>query len=86
MADHAAPSVIPDAFERALRTLWQGFLVDGLSVGGAGLLLMLANADLTSPLFWQAAGLMLAKSVLTSFASFLARLKSAPKESVPLEK
>lgn len=84
MADHAAPSVIPDALERALRTLWQGFLVDGLSIAGTGLLLLLADADLTSPLFWQAAGLLLAKSILTSFASFLARLKSTPKESTPL--
>ena len=83
MADHSAPSVIPDALERALRTLWQGFLVDGLSVAGTGLLLMLTNADLTSPLFWQAAGLLVAKSVLTAFASFLVRLKSTPKESAP---
>lgn len=83
MADHAAPSVIPDAFERALRTLWQGFIVDGLSVGGTGLILLLADADLTNPLFWQAAGLLMAKSVLVSFASFLARLNSTPKESSP---
>jgi hypothetical protein len=85
MADHAAPvtDIIPDALERALRTLWQGFLVDGLSVAGAGLLVLLATGDLTSPLFWSAAGLMVAKSILTAFASFLARLKSTPKESAP---
>lgn len=83
MADHAAPGVIPDALERALRTLWQGFLVDGLSVAGTGLILLLATGDLSSPLFWQAAALMVAKSILTSFASFLARLKSTPKESTP---
>lgn len=83
MADHAAPSVIPDALERALRTLWQGFLVDGLSVAGAGLLIMLATGDLTDPLFWTAAGLMVTKSILTAFASFMARLKSTPKESTP---
>jgi hypothetical protein len=79
MADHAAPSVIPDALERAVRTLWQGFIVDGLSVAGAGLVILLADGDLTSPLFWSAAGLMVAKSLLVSFASFLARLKSTPK-------
>lgn len=83
MPDHAAPSVIPDAVERALRTLWQGFIVDGLSVAGAGLIVLLADGDLTSPLFWSAAGLMVAKSLAVSFASFLARLKIAPKESTP---
>lgn len=84
MGNHAAPSVLPDAVERALRTLWQGFLVDGLAVAGAGLLTLLATGDLTDPLFWQAAGLLVAKSLLTSFASFLSRLKSTPKESQPL--
>jgi len=79
MANHAAPSIIPDAVERALRTLWQGFIVDGLSTAGAGLIILLADGDLTSPLFWGAAGLMVAKSLLVSFASFLARLKSTPK-------
>lgn len=83
MADHAAPSVIPDAFERALRTLWQGFIVDALTVSGTGLLLLLADADLTDPLFWQGAGLMVTKSFLVAFASFIARLKSTPKESTP---
>jgi hypothetical protein len=83
MADHAAPSIIPDALERAFRTLWQGFIVDGLAVGGTGVLLLLADGDLTSPMFWQAAGLLMAMSVLVAFASFLARLKSTPKESTP---
>lgn len=83
MADHAAPSILPDALERALRTLWQGFIVDGLSVAGTGLVILLADGDLTSPLFWSAAGLMVAKSLAVSFASFLARLKSTPKESTP---
>ena len=83
MATHAAPSVLPDAIERALRTLWQGFIVDGLSTAGAGLLILLNDGDLTSPLFWSAAGLMVAKYLLVSFASFLSRLKSTPKESSP---
>ncbi len=76
------PTVRDDARERAWRTLWQGFIVDGLSAAGAGLLLLLATGDLTSPLFWSAAGLMVAKSMLTAFASYLARLKSAPKAAV----
>ena len=83
MAEHAAPSIIPDALERALRTLWQGFIVDGLATAGTGLILLLNDGDLTSPLFWSAAGLMVAKSLLVSFASFLARLKSTPKQSLP---
>jgi hypothetical protein len=83
MADHAAPSIVPDAIERALRTLWQGYIVDGLVASGTGLLLLLADADLTNPNLWAAAGLLVAKSVLVSFASFLARLKSTPKESTP---
>jgi len=83
MADHAAPSVIPDAMERALRTLWQGFIVDGLTVSGTGLLIMLGEGNLDDPLFWSAAGLMVAKSFLVAFASFLSRLKSTPKESSP---
>lgn len=80
---HSAPSIIPDAFERALRTLWQGFIVDALTVSGTGLLILLADANLADPLFWQAAGLMVTKSFLVAFASFLARLKSTPKESTP---
>jgi hypothetical protein len=83
MPEHAAPSIIPDAIERALRTLWQGFIVDGLSTAGAGLIILLADGDLMSPLFWSAAGLMVAKSLLVSFASFLSRLKSTPKQSLP---
>ena len=87
MANHvadSAPDIFPDALERALRTLWQGFMVDGLAVAGTGLILLLGDGDLTSPVFWQAAGLLVAKSILTSFASFLVRLKSTPKESIPI--
>ena len=82
MADHeavASNAKFLDALDRAWRTAWQGFLVDGLSVAGAGLVVMLNDGDLTSPLFWSAAGLMVAKSIATSFASFLARLKVEPK-------
>lgn len=78
MADHLAPSVVSDALERAWRTLWQGFIVDGLAAAGTGLVLLLSDADLSSPVFWNLALLMVAKSLAVSFASFLARLKSTP--------
>lgn len=78
MGDHSDPTRA-DAMDRALRTLWQGFIVDGLSAAGAGLIILLADGDLTSPLFWSAAGLMVAKSLLVAFASYLARLKVPPK-------
>lgn len=79
------PEVTADALDRAWRTLWQGFLVDGLAAAGAGLMILLADGDLTSPVFWTAAGLMVAKSVLTSFASYLARLKSEPRAALPAD-
>ena len=68
-----------DALDRAWRTLWQGFILDGLSAAGGGLILLLADGDLTSPLFWGSVGLLFAKSLAMSFASFLARLKVEPK-------
>lgn len=82
MADHAAVASnakFLDALDRAWRTAWQGFLLDGLTVAGAGLAVLLADGDLSSPTFWAAAGLMVAKSIAMSFASFLARLKVEPK-------
>jgi hypothetical protein len=75
------PEVTADALERAWRTLWQGFLVDGLAAAGAGLVILLADGDLTSPVFWNAAALMVGKSILTSMASYMARLKSTPVNS-----
>ena len=82
MGDHEAVqsnAKFLDALDRAWRTLWQGFILDGLSTAGAGLIVLLADGDLTSPLLWSAAGLMVAKSLAMSFASFLARLKVEPK-------
>ena len=82
MADHAAVqgnAKFLDALDRAWRTLWQGFILDGLSAAGGGLILLLADGDLTSPLFWGSVGLLFAKSLAMSFASFLARLKVDPK-------
>lgn len=62
------------------RTLWQGFIVDALVAIGLGLTLLLATGDITSPLFWTALGVLVGKSFLTSLASFLTRLKAAPKQ------
>ncbi|HSU47262.1 MAG TPA: hypothetical protein VLJ40_10145 [Arthrobacter sp.] len=59
------------------RTLWQGFIVDALAAIGLGLTTLLATGDLTSPAFWSAVGLLVGKSVLTSIASWLTRLKPA---------
>lgn len=82
MADHeavASNAKFLDALDRAWRTLWQGFILDGLAAAGTGLVVLLADGDLTSPLFWGTVGLLFAKSLAMSFASFLARMKVAPK-------
>ena len=79
MADHSAPSAVPDALDRAWRTLWQGFLLDGLASAGSAAIILVNDGDLTSPLFWSALGLLFAKSILASFVSYLARLKVPPK-------
>jgi hypothetical protein len=57
------------------RTLWQGFIVDALVAIGAGLMILLATGDLTSPVFWTSLGLLVGKSLLTALASWLTRLK-----------
>lgn len=80
---HAAPWVSADGLERAVRTLWQGFIVDALAAIGLGLGTLLATGDLTSRLFWSALGLLVLKSLLTSLASYLARLSHAPKNGTP---
>lgn len=83
MADHAAVASnakFLDALDRAWRTLWQGFILDGLTMAGAGLVVLTKDGDLTSPTFWSAAGLMVAKSLAMSLASFLARLRVDPKQ------
>lgn len=68
-----------DAAQRALRTLWQGFGTDALIAIGAGLVLLLDGGDVLSPVFWGAFGVLIIKSVLVALASYLQRLKSAPK-------
>jgi hypothetical protein len=69
-----------DALDRAWRTLWQGFILDGLTAAGAGMVLLLQQGDVASPTFWGAVGLLFGKSLAMSFASFLARLKVEPKQ------
>lgn len=68
-----------DAWQRALRTLWQGIGTDALVAIGAGMVLLLDGGDVTSPLFWGAFGVLIIKSVLVALASYLQRLRKAPK-------
>ncbi len=73
-------ATVPDALNRAARTLWQGLGVDALVLIGVGLASMLdGGVDPTTPLFWAGAGALVIKSVLTATASFLVRLKVAPR-------
>ena len=81
MAQHEAD--IPkyaDAAERAMRTLWQGFIVDALIAIGVGVPLLMAENDVTSAVFWTGLGVLVVKSILVSAASYLARLKLRPTE------
>lgn len=71
-----------DAVQRALRTLWQGFGTDALIAIGVGLVLLLDGGDVLSPVFWGGVGVLIIKSVLVALASYLQRLRAAPK---PLE-
>ena len=82
MANHvAANNKYADAAERAMRTLWQGFLMDAVIAVGAGLLLLLETGDVTSPMFWTGLGVLVLKSFLVSGASYMMRLKLEPKET-----
>lgn len=67
-----------DAVQRALRTLWQGFGVDAVGAIGVGLVLLLADADVTSGVFWGALGVLVLKSLLMSLAAYLQRLRKDP--------
>lgn len=74
-----------DALQRAVRTLWQGFGTDALVAIGAGLVLLLGDVEVTSTAFWAALGVLILKSFLTALASYLQRLKNAPKPVEPVE-
>ena len=82
MGDHEAVqsnAKFLDALDRAWRTLWQGFILDGLTTAGAGMVVLLSDGDITSPVLWGSVALLFGKSLAMSFASFLARLKVDPK-------
>lgn len=81
MGDHvnAQGLVHADAIERAARTLWTGFGVDAAVAIGAGTLTLVNGGDVMSPVFWGAIGALAVKSIVTSFASYLVRLKVDPK-------
>lgn len=68
-----------DAWQRALRTLWQGFGLDAAVAIGGGLILLLDGGDVTSSLFWGAVGVLVLKSLLMSLSAYLQRLRKAPK-------
>lgn len=68
-----------DAWNRAGRTLWQGIGVDACVAVGLGSAVLLETGDVTSPLFWGTLGVLVVKSFLTSGASYLTRLKMAPR-------
>lgn len=82
MGDHEAPtpSSVLDPIARSpwMRTLVQGVLVDAAVAVGGGLMIMLAEGDVMSPMFWSTVGVLVIKSVLTSLASYLTRMKQTP--------
>ena len=80
MADHIAPNVKFDALNRAWRTFYVAIGFDAALLIGAGLTELLASGDITTTTFWITFGILVGKSVLISFASFLLRLKKAPAE------
>lgn len=67
-----------DALNRASRTLWQGIGIDAGVAVGLGTAVLLETGDVTSPIFWGTLGVLVVKSVLTSVASYLTRLRSTP--------
>lgn len=83
MADHAAPlSVRLDALNRAWRTLYVAFGADAALLIGTGLLELLNKVEVSTQAFWIGAGILVVKSILTAFGSYLLRLKVAPKPPV----
>jgi len=86
MADHAAPSTtggtVYDALIRAWRTFYVAIGYDALIMIGTGLTALLTEHEVTSEAFWITLGILTAKSVATSLASFLLRLKVTPKNVV----
>lgn len=88
MAEHLvvkSASVSNDALVRAWRTFYTAVGLDILILIGAGLSsLMESGVDITSGVFWTAAGVLVLKSVLTGLATYLLRLKITPKNETDL--
>ncbi|WP_263729946.1 hypothetical protein [Cellulomonas sp. SG140] len=71
-------TVRADARERALRTLWTSLGVDLAVAVGVVLSTWIVDADLSSPAAWTGLGLLVARSAITSVASYLVRMKVTP--------
>lgn len=71
-------TVKTDALNRAARTLYTAFGADALLLIGAGLLELLNSVEITAQAFWVGLGILVVKSLLTAFGSYLLRLKKAP--------
>lgn len=68
-----------DAWHRAARTFIQGLLTDLLIAAVVFLLPIFTGADTLTSVQWGAVGLALAKTLIVSFLSYLARmLKVSP--------
>jgi hypothetical protein len=78
MAEHVQETKYSDALNRAWRSFQQNILIDAMVAVGAGLTILIGEADVTSATFWSAVGVLVLKSVLVSTASYLHRLKSDP--------
>lgn len=67
-----------DARVRAMRTLWTSLGVDLTVAIGFILTDWIVTADITQTEAWIALGILVARSVVTSVASFMVRLKVTP--------
>lgn len=68
-----------DALDRAWRTFKQGILIDAAAATGTGVLALMGEIDPTEPKFWALAGAIALRSFVAAGASYLHRLKTAPK-------
>lgn len=76
MSAHAAVnSSRADALERALQAFWIAVGMDIAIAIGVGMTPLMAQFDVTTPMFWAAFGGLVLKSVVTGVAQFLVRLK-----------
>lgn len=72
------PTVKADALNRAWRTLYTAFGADALILIGFGLMELLDKMDISTTTFWYSLAILVVKSLLTAFGSYLLRLKKAP--------